>query len=444
MGNTIGYGKIGRSIPLQLGKCSSLGGDVEMAATLHKLATDRPDDTFLILGRNSGETAEEAGLPRNVVNPWTEWGWATDLKLYRAKHRLDGGNFSVDQQLKLFDFYEKTMGAVVGSIDDMVIWIGQHGTTNWPKPGIVGKSAGRLTKPQDTSIHYSAPLILAVNLWRDRDPLLLHEVLLNSDVRNYLKCRDFAWPHTMPVLAQHTYSHDVKYERGGRPLTGVERWLDTEVHTQHGHSLWKTKVRVEYARLEVNSLVPGTPFGDTFEFSDEWEGRGRFGVVINETRTYVNSAKSRLAAMRDWILPCNPDWVHGVWSKPSEAELGRTFTPVPVTEYPRKLHEVRCTFTTPASGSGWATAKPWEAFAAGTVCFFHPLYDDQNNILGDAPAELRDWLRVKNPDSLRNRVDLLSRDRDLWTALVKAQRAHFEKAVGDLSYMRRISERLDG
>lgn len=431
-------------MPLRLDKCSSLGGDVEMAATLQRLATTRPNDTFLILGRNSGETAEEVGLPRNVVNPWTEWGWATDLKLYRARHRLDGGNFSPEEQLKLADFYAKIMGAVVGDIDDMVIWIGQHGTTNWPKPGIVGKSAGRLTKPQDTSIHYSAPLIMAVNLWRDRDPYTLEETLLNSDVRNYLKCRDFAWPHMQPVLAQHTYSHDVKYERGDRSLEVPVTWHDVHVHEQHGHSLWKSTMNVEYARLEVNSLMPGTPFGDSFEFSDEWHGRGRFGVVINETRTYVNTAKSRLAAMRDWIIPCEPDWVHGVWSKASEVELGQSFTPVPVTEYARKLHEVRCTFTTPASGSGWATAKPWEAFAAGTVCFFHPLYDDQDNILGDACPELRQWLRVRTPEELKSRVDVLNQDEDTWRALVRLQRGHFLNAVTNPTFMEKISERLDG
>lgn len=441
---TIAYGKVGRSMPLQLKKCSSLGGDVEMTATLQRLATSRPDDTFLILGRNSGETAEEVGLPRNVVNPWTDWGWSTDLKLFRAKHRIEGSNLPATDQLKIMEFYRKIMGAVVGNVDDMIVWIGQHGTTNWPKPGIVGKSAGRLTKPQDSSIHYSAPLILAVNLWRDGDPYTREEVLLNSDVRNYLKCRDFAWPHMQPVLAQHTYSHDVKYERDGRSLEVPVTWHDVHVHSQHGHTLWKSTMQVEYARLEVNSLTPGTPFGDSFEFSAEWEGRRRFGVVINETRSYVNPAKSRLAAMRDWIIPCEPDWVHGVWSKASEAELGQSFTPVPVTEYPRKLHEVRSTFTTPASGSGWATAKPWEAFAAGVVCFFHPHYDTQGHILADAPVELRDWLRVRTPEELRKRVDVLNEDRDTWTALVKAQRAHFDKAVTELTYMEKISERLDG
>src|SRR5690606_24452107 len=141
--------------------------------------------------------------------------------------------------------------------------------------------------------------------------------------------------------------------------------------------------------------------------------------------------KSRFTAMRDWVLPLEPDWVHGTWSKESQEKLGRTIEPAPWEAYYPQLHSVRCTFTTPSSGSGWATTKPWEAFAAGTVCFFHPVYDDQYNILAEAPDYLYAWLRVSTPEELKVRVDHLNSRAggSDWQALVASQRAHFDRAM---------------
>src|ERR1044071_1290673 len=69
----IGYGKIGRSMPLTIEGCGTQGGDIEMTAMLYQLADAFPDDEIWLLGRNSGEDPKEIGLPSNVVNPWTWW-----------------------------------------------------------------------------------------------------------------------------------------------------------------------------------------------------------------------------------------------------------------------------------------------------------------------------------------------------------------------------------
>ena len=118
----------------------------------------------------------------------------------------------------------------------------------------------------------------------------------------------------------------------------------------------------------------------------------------------------------------------------------------PWEEYFPKLHSVRTTLTTPSSGSGWATAKPWEAFAAGTVCFFHPAYDTQNHILGDADAWLQDWLRVPTATELWKRVERLNSPDGYyeWRKIVQLQREHFDRALQDLTYMKMIEERIYG
>jgi len=442
----VGYGKIGRSMPLSITKCGSLGGDVEMAATIGELARRNPESDFYLIGKNSGEEPTSVGLPSNVHNPWIKWG----PQLLDAKRRtgLNHANYSVADHLALQDIYDSVTLDFITKLDGIVLWAGQHGTTNVPLPGV--REPGKYTKPHDWSAHYVAFLTRAINIWRDVNPWKREEIWLNSDPRNYLKLRDLKWPLRHPVLAQHTYHHRIKHARYGDPGPNgaFEEWsatCDLGVETPSDvDKVWKASVRNVYARLEVNGLLPSTPFGDLLSFNDRWEDRAGFGLFMNETRRYVRQDITRSHVMREWVLPLEPAWIHGTWSQAGQEEINREITPAPWGDYVPKLHSVRCTFTSPASGTGWATAKPWEAFAAGTVCFFHPGYDVQDNILGDAPLWLKDWLRVTSPDELVHRVKHLSSDagRTDWYELVAAQRIHFNDAVRELRFARLIEARL--
>ncbi len=442
----IGYGKVGRSMPLSLAKCGTLGGDVEMAAVVKTLAERNPDHTFVLVGRNDGSEPADVGLPPNVENPWIEW--APRLAAEKVRRGVNHGNLSVEDHMTLQDIYDELTLPTITGLDDMVLWAGQHGTTNAPIPGV--RNPAELTKPHDWSAHYCSYLLRGINVWRDVDPCHREEVWLNADPRNYLKMRDLKWPLRHPVLAQRTYEHNLKHERYGDG-SGFNEWyvpdeVDVAEPGMHTSQVWRSRVRVVYSRLEINGLVPGSPFGDLVSYDDTWEDRGHFGLFVNEARRYVAESKSRLAALRDWALPLEPTWVHGTWSAESQERLGVRIEPAPWELYYPRLHSVRCTLTTPSSGSGWATTKPWEAFAAGTVCFFHPAYDDQNNVLSDAPSWLGEWLRVSTPDELRARVAHLSSRAGYtdWAFLVRAQREHFDRAVSELTYARMVEERLFG
>jgi hypothetical protein len=438
----VGYGKIGRSMPLTLEKCGNLGGDVEMVAVIKELALRHPEHEFVLIGRNSGDNPADIGLPSNITNPWIEW--APELR--RAlKSRGFTGNFTTDEHLEIAEITDSIVGDVFDGLDQLVLWIGQHGTTNTPMPFVQKNKPAGLTKPQDAFAYYSGYLLRGINRLRDRDPLAIEPVFLNADSRNYLKMRDMAWPLRHPVLTQRTYSHKIRHERGSRSLTvDTAAFPDARVITKNGHSLWESIVLNHYSRLEVNGLRPGTPFGDLISFDDGWDGRQHFGLFINEARSYVGEDVKRINVMRDWVLPIEPAWVHGTWSEESKQELGINIQPAPWDQYYPRLHSVRSTFTTPSSGSGFATAKPWEAFAAGTVCFFHPRYDDQNNILADAPDGLANWLRVSTPEQLTKRVEHLntSAGRGDWEWIVRKQREHFDRALSDLMYLQLIEERI--
>ena len=441
MGKIIGYGKLGRSMPLTLAKCGNLGGDVEMVAVVKELALRHPEDTFVLVGRNSGELPEEIGLPDNVTNPWNVnvlGSWKTKLDTRIRQFGLKGVVLTPDKQLQLAQIFDEITNETFDHLDAMVMWVGQHGTSNTPIPK-VGNPA-ELTKPQDWCAWYSGFMLRGINRWRAADPWRREEICLNADARNRHKMRDMAWPLRHPILAQFNSEKPLKHHRyGDHAQPG--RWAPYA--TDIGQNTWLSTVRDTYARLEVNGLRPGTPFGDLISYDDDFHARADFGMFINEARAIgIRPELQRKNILTQWVLPLNPHFLHGTWSK--ESGFSDRIKPAPWDQYYPKLHSVRCTFTTPSSGSGWATAKPWEAFAAGTVCFFHPEYDTQDNILGDAPDDLKFWLRVRSPDELRVRIALLAQNPAKWHELVWLQRAHFDKALADLTYMKMIEERIYG
>jgi hypothetical protein len=431
-------------MPLRLDKCGSLGGDVEMIPIVRELALRHPDDEFILIGRNDGSIPERVGLPSNVTNPWTKWG--PQLRKTRARLGLNKANLTIAEHFAIQDIFDELTLPTILGLDNIILWAGQHGTTNTPLPSI--KDPNVLTKPYDWCAHYCSFLLRGVNLWRDVRPFVREEIWLNSDARNRLKMRDLKWPLRHPVLTQHAFDHPLKHERYDDNDNPHAVWGDTSWSwgciANQVNNVWTSTVRNIYARLEINGLLPGTPFGNLISFDDNWENRQQFGLFINETRRYVREDISRVRVVQKWVLPLQPDWIHGTWSSESLKELNLDIKPALWDQYFPRLHSVRSTFTAPASGTGWATAKPWEAFAAGTVCFFHPGYDVQDNILADAPSELRNWLRVSTPKELYKRVTYLNtpNGRGDWEWLVRAQRAHFDTAVVEARPIKMIEQRL--
>lgn len=413
-----------------------------MVAVVKELALRHPEHQFILIGRNSGERPRDVGLPGNVRNPWIDW--APQLRIRMNKMGLNHANLSIDDHFAVAKIMDDLVGDTFRSLDHLILWIGQHGTTNTPLPGVIKDG---ITKPQDAFAYYVGYLMRGVNTWRDVDPLRREPIFLNADSRNYLKMRDMAWPLRHPVLTQMTYDHKIRHDRGNRdavhPWSNVNLFPGTERITKGGQSLWQSTVRNVYSRLEVNGLRPGTPFGNLISYDWKHQDRAAFGLFINEARAYVNDRVKRVNLMRDWVLPLRPAWVHGTWSPSSQEALGTSINPAPWEDYYPRLHSVCSTFTTPSSGSGFATAKPWEAFAAGTVCFFNPAYDSQDNILGDAPDWLRRWLRVDSPEQLAARVRHMHENASDWYAVITAQRHHFDTALAELKYVKMIEDRFN-
>lgn len=429
MGKLIGYGTLGRSMPLSLAKCGTLGGDVEKYAVLKELALSRPDDHIMIIGRNSGERASDVDLPHNVTNPWAENLWRSDFRNALIKHNIKG-NLTVEQHQTVIKIFRDIMGDVWEQLDGLVLWTGQHGSSNMAIPKIEDHT--KLTKPQDWCAFYAGYILDGVNQFREGREHTHDAIWLNADARNRHKMRDLKHPLRNPILTQFDFTHNLKHEQ----------YNDT-------FQIKGGIVKNIYSRLEINALAPGTPFGNLVKFNGSADREHVFGMFINEARAIgVKAGMSRLDAVRDWVLPVEPSWIHGTWSNASVAKLadaGLNFDikPAPWDQYFPLLNNTMCTLTTPSSGSGWATTKPWEAFAAGTVCFFHPEYDTQNHILKDAPLGLAQWLRLEKPRDLKVRIAAIAANPNTFRWLIEKQRMHFDFAMQDKRYLRIINERLD-
>lgn len=426
----VGYSKLGRSWNLDPAKFSTLGGDVDVWRTLYLLASRNPDDTYILCGRNSGDDPQAVGLPPNVVNPWTA---------LRDQLKNDRKTWDKTDKTKLIEWYDANALELFRKCDQHIVWAGQHGTSNTPIPP-VGSMWDTVTQPQDAFIIYCSYIIRGINAWRAEDPVAREEVWLCPDPRNYIKCRDLKWPLLRPVQAQYVQSRQQKFERYAydepvHPAFTVEKIEDRHV--------WVAKTKYDYTRLEMTA-VPD-PALHPLQLGHE---RQPFGMVVNENRAYVSV--NRKDILKTWVMPYAPDCeIFGAWSKDSLEELGRP--DIKVVEL-AQLHETnqrwRCTLTTPASGSGWATAKPWESFLDGTICFFHPKYDTQGHIIpvkptGDEELDtLSSWLRVSSPEELWSRVQAIQSDDGTYMWLAQAQRRYLERAYAEMRPIEAVEARF--
>lgn len=421
----IGYMKIGRTIHLDPAKWGFVGGDDEPPLVLRTLAERNPQDEFILVGLNSGWDRVADTLPRNITNPW--------LRMTDIRAAIASANTS-DEVVAAFR--DSALHQLFWGLDALIVWAGQSGTSNTaiPKVGSTWES-GNLVTPLQSQIRQSAYATLGINAFRERDPLKYEEIWLNPDPRNVPKMRDLKWPQRHPILTQYNFIETRKFERYADARSPEACGFE---QTQwEGDHLWVSSQEHRYSRLEICGV---TPEHIGIQPHVGWHIRSRFGLFINEARSYVTHARRPI--VKDWVLPLEPDFIHGKWGDGHAEELGREITPAPWDRYYPLLRSVKSTLTTPSSGSGWATTKPWQAFATKTVCFFHPRYDTQNNILRDLPWFTRHYLRVETPEELAARVDAVNNDQELWEKLTNDQFVLYQRACEELEYATLIEERI--
>ena len=413
---TIAYHKLGRSMLLDPQQWGPVGGDNEPLAMLLHLAERHPDVNWVVAGRHGGDPSS---LPPNIIVPEIPPG--VDV---------DGMNEVISY------IYQKA--------DNALLWLGQHGTSNVPTPQL--EKFDEYTFPQDASLIYVGPITDALNRIGPPEDGGYEPVWLCADPRNYLKCRDLKWYPHEPILGQFNFTRDQRHYRWDDPRTPEQCARPRSTVIQNGH--WLSPHDYAYSGLELT----GVPRWEDQDWP-AWDERSRFGIVVNENRAYVTPAMARSNVIRQWVTPLQPNFIHGKWTKDGAATIGfPDIAPVHYLEMEATASRAKSTFTTPASGSQWATAKPWEMFALGVICFFHPMYDTQGHIIptleqipGYGDEELKHltwWLRPVTPQDLRERVDAVSTSRETYEWLRDAQLRLLARARHDDRCYRMIDERL--
>ncbi len=411
----------------------SLGnGDVDVYNALKRLGDAHPEVDWVLVGRNSGEVPQNVGMPDNVLNPWTAG-------------RNEYAGINQNDREGVMAVHERYAVPLVNdpTLDTHLVWAGQHGMVNTKIPlvrGKTGESEIQVASPQISFVNYAAYLLHGLNHWRSEN-LDKEETWLVPDVRNYLKARDLMWPVRGPVLAQYERVHNRHMYRYGDTRRPEDLgWQDTAYIDDKTHSgCWTTKEKYAYAGVEFTALDHPDDSRALFDARPGHSERYDFGTLVNETRWLgkkitgggrTSATLSRVTVLKEYVTDQFPGCeIFGNWSDDSKEELGRPdIRPCPQKYLGQTMQRWRTMLTTPASGSGWATAKPWEAFASGTVCFRHPKYDDQGWIYGsDMQSELRDWLSVNSAGDLKSRVDYLTQNPTTWEWLVTEQRKYFEQ-----------------
>lgn len=424
----VGYGKVSRVTEIDPKRWGESGGDNEPPTLLLTLARRHPDVEWVVTGANSGWSPP---LP-NIVNPWQEWR----VQLKFTRH---------DDSFARVRRYDAVTGSTYDSLDGVVMWMGQHGTTNSPLPKKEDRTVH--TDPQMSFVAYASHVLRGISRWRNTDPISREEVWLLADARNYIKCRDLKWPRRHPVLTQFNFERGENLERYGDPRTPEECGFDPKL-VQQGYGIWRTWDRYVASGLELVGIPQG--YGEN-EPAD-WNDRDHdFGMLINEARGYgLRPELTRLHVMQHYVDPLNPSWVHGKWTDGALAQLGYAIEPIPYHDIFPLMQRTKTTFTTPSSGSQWATAKPWESFATGVICFFHPLYDTQDHIIfpdgidaaSDELRELHKWLRVQTPQELERKVRAVASSRDAYEWLARTQWEHFRHELRRQRCVNMIERRL--
>lgn len=415
----IGYAKLGRSWNLDVNKASGVGGDLDAIRLLRRLSTDRPDDVFVLVGKNSGEDPQSLGYASNIVNPWKKPStWHVPGASQFGNYR--GDRTFADSLMEKFRAQTRDL-----KLDAFVVWLGQHGNANSyiPQIGHDWDNPAMLAHPQVSMFSYCFYLMDMVNRSG------IEPIFLCPDPRNYLKGREFTNVLTRPILGQFDMVRPYKHER-------FNRWDNLVTHGIPGRreqSVWVTDVRYEYAGVELTALRDTSEMMTSVNTAQE-----DLGILVNENQ--VTGPLPRKELLKKWVLPYFPNaQIFGTWTKESQTELGRVITPVAPKAVYETLRRFKTTITFPASSSGWATAKPWECFAVGTLCFFHPKYDTQGHILPlptstswastiPEARELAGWLRVASPEQFVGRVKEVTQNPELYRHLVALQWTYFAQA----------------
>lgn len=428
---------------------------------MFRLAERNPDVDWIVVGHNDADSFPNHD---NIINPWVgAREVAARMPLYpNGYYRTAFAPYWTGKPsywCSEVSGFEDWLVEKISLLDGMVIHVGQHAPTQIRIPQATNTWHQTFTSPHldgnkvyDSMQSYCRYIIRGINALGDVSLGKTPVVWLVPDPRNYLKARDIKWPTgTDDMLAQAQFNRSQRHERFGdyrSPEALGFRGIKLERPNEVGeHELWSAQHRYRHADLEL-MILP-----DDWEALNQtsFEFRLPVGIATTSTKASVLGESTRRSQLvRRYLLDAFPDAeVYGKWDATSLSDVPpETVRETTPDQFYRVLNRFRVTASLPIVDSTWSVAKPYQCWAAGTVCCYVEQVDEQGWTLPSrvrAPGTkqvgfadggplystrddwtendltLASWLRVSSPEEFAARARPISESDGLWTWLVRAQ-----------------------
>ncbi len=215
------------------------------------------------------------------------------------------------------------------------------------------------------------------------------------------RARDLKWP-VGEVLTQYDGLETHKMFRYGDVRTPESLGFNDVEGTPEGH--WTEQYRLRAVESELIMLgAEREPM-----VLDRPKKKGVLGMHRGERHSLLTDFG---------VGTSDPTWeLRGKWPNIDD----------PVQPARRAHEQWRSTFIIPPDrGNPWPSAKPWEAYAAGTPVLVHPEYDKQGHI----PLYDPEWQTVRDAADLKQKSDLLMSDDGMFERIATWQRETFDRHI---------------
>lgn len=434
-------------------------GDQEKPNLLFRLAERNPDVDWIVVGHNDIPWSRQ----ENIYNAWHgSRSLAAVMPPYQGYYRTPFEPYWTGKPsywCSEVSGFEDWLVEKISQLDGIVIHVGQHAPTQIRIPQATKTWHQTFTDPNldgnkvyDSMQSYCRYLVRGLNALGDVSVGQAPVVWLVPDPRNFLKARDVKWPlGTNDMLAQHQFTRSQRHERFGdyrSPEAIGFRGIKLERSNEVGeYELWSAHHRYRHCDLELMILSNDW---DTLNRAS-FEFRVPVGIATTSTKASVlGEGKRRSQFVREYLLDAFPDAeVYGKWDAASLADVpDETVRETSPDRFYDVLNRFRVTLSLPIVDSDWSVAKPYQCWAAGSVCFYAEHVDAQgwtlpsrrqapgtkkvNTIQGTDFYSVRDdwthddyvlanWLRVETPVEFQQRATFVASDAAVWTWLVRAQ-----------------------
>ena len=339
-------------------KYSPIGGDNEASCTLRAMANLNPDKTFYIIGRTDygylNEAEQHDIFPyNNVVDVWNKRSIGPEH--YNQDYYDHVKNYLKDNNIEL---------------DYTVLMVGQVGSVTIPDKIIKVNDPNGISTVLDMTKGYTTGITSWLNECKPK------YVEIVNDPRYVMnQARDI---FHLPEMSLGQYDYE---------------YISNRINSYEDQTRTPTPVKSVYAGME-------TAFCLDYDYSTDIN-RNRntdFMIVLNEGKP------SRYKLLKEWILDHNKDVdIYGKWSDEIMEGDTRFKGSLKIDALQDKLQDVKFTFIIPIK-KGWVTSKYIEMIHAGVIPFLHPTYDEQKH------TAIPDFLRVKSPEQLAERIQMLKDD----------------------------------